>query len=292
MNVFLSYSWKNQNVADVLDNLFRKKSIIIKRDVRDVEYRQSIKEFMRQIRKSDYVLLVISEAYLKSVNCMFELTEFLKDDNFRERWIPVVHEETGIFTEIGRIEYIEYWQEEYKKLKDKVEYLDELNKLSAISELRKLESIQRMMSEFLTIISETKMITFTDNISKDDFEQIYCAIFPESTQKELILDGYYLLNVPRTLHQNIMNWWAEDNHTYTVDTRNARLFTTDEVRKHIKNDYDAKKNSAIPADIIIKANQTILPFTEAFVSVIERNRERIIGNKYMYLSVEELKIFD
>lgn len=290
MNIFLSYSWKNENIANVLDILFQLKNIIIQRDVRDVEYRQSFKEFMKKIRKSDFVLLVISEAYLKSVNCMFELTEFLKDDDFRERWLPLVHEETGIFTELGRIEYIKYWQEEYKKLQDKVQHLDELNKLSAISELRKLESIQRMLSEFLTVISETKMITFTNNISKKDFENIYCAIFPESTQKELTLEGYYILNVPRTIHDNIMNWWAEDDHTYTLDTRSARLFTTEEVRTVIKNEYDAKKYSAIPVEIIIRSNQTIIPFTDYFLSVFEKNRENIIGNKFMYLSDQEMKI--
>jgi hypothetical protein len=79
MEIFLSYSWYNSNIADCLDILFKTKNITLKRDVRDVEYKQSIKEFMKKIRTSDYCLVVISENYLKSINCMYEVTEFIKD---------------------------------------------------------------------------------------------------------------------------------------------------------------------------------------------------------------------
>ncbi|MNC05590.1 hypothetical protein D3C75_530790 [compost metagenome] len=294
MDIFLSYSWKNENVADILDIWFKTRNIILQRDVRDVEYRNSIKEFMKKVRKSDYVLLVISESYLKSANCMFELTEFLKDDDYRKRWLPLVHEDTSIFTESGRIRYIRYWQDEYKKLLDEMQHLNELNKTSAIGELRKLEAIQRMMPEFLTIISDVKIITFKDNLSNDDFEKIYYEIFPEKkqlNQNEISKEGYYILNVPHTMRGNIMSWWAEDNHSYTFDIRSARLFSKKEVNQYIANDYEAKRFSAIPARDILKINQTILPFTDEYTSTIEKNRGNIIGNKWMILSEEEIRIY-
>jgi hypothetical protein len=64
--IFLSYAWKDEGLADSIDTMFANAGITLVRDKRDVEYRGSIKEFMKQIRFTDYVILVISPEFLKS----------------------------------------------------------------------------------------------------------------------------------------------------------------------------------------------------------------------------------
>ena len=82
--IFLSYNWNNETIADAIESYFKDTPITIKRDKRDLHFKQSIKEFMKQIRKTDYALMIISEDYLKSSNCMYEVLEFIKDENYKE----------------------------------------------------------------------------------------------------------------------------------------------------------------------------------------------------------------
>lgn len=42
MQIFLSYSWENDNIANSLDNLFKEKSLQLIRDKRDLKYKKGI----------------------------------------------------------------------------------------------------------------------------------------------------------------------------------------------------------------------------------------------------------
>ena len=60
------------------------------RDIRDVEYHESFKRFMQSIEKHDYVITIISDNYLKSRNCMFEMLEVVKDSYFSKSYFIVL----------------------------------------------------------------------------------------------------------------------------------------------------------------------------------------------------------
>lgn len=110
--VFLSYSWANTDVADEIDNDFKKLGIQFIRDVRDAQYRTSIKDFMHKVGKSDFVLMIISDEYLRSENCMYEVNELLNTHDFEQRILPIVIENAlRIFKPINRKEYYSFWQE-------------------------------------------------------------------------------------------------------------------------------------------------------------------------------------
>lgn len=174
--IFLSYCWKDSETADELDKMFLNKNIIIQRDVRDIEYKQSIKEFMKGVRKSDYVLIILSDNYLKSVNCMHEITEFFKDENYRERILPIVKCNANIFDILGRNKYVKYWQSEFEKIEKDSNEIELLNKNSVIKELYRIENIKRTIPEFLDIIADMQVIRFDKNIDLDKFDVIYKEI--------------------------------------------------------------------------------------------------------------------
>ncbi len=62
--IFLSYCHANKSYADLIDEDFLSMGIVFKRDIRDIKYRDSIKEFMQKISKHDFVVMIISDAYL------------------------------------------------------------------------------------------------------------------------------------------------------------------------------------------------------------------------------------
>jgi len=75
--IFLSYCHKDKEIADRLDKFFITKNILLTRDVRDALPYSNLIKYMKTIRDHDYVIPLISDAYLKSTNCMFEVIQFI-----------------------------------------------------------------------------------------------------------------------------------------------------------------------------------------------------------------------
>ncbi len=93
VTLFLSYCSKDESIANIIDNdLHEQIGDILKitRYTRDVGYRESFKEFMNRIGEHDYVLSIVSDSYLKSAACMYEVGEVLNDHNFTEKLLFVV----------------------------------------------------------------------------------------------------------------------------------------------------------------------------------------------------------
>ena len=177
VNLFLSYSWKDEKKADEIDTFFSDLGIEIKRDKRSIEQWGSIRNFMDSIQTSDYAILIISDAYLKSVNCMYEITQLMKDAQYNDRIFPVV-----IVGEIyqlkKRIDYIVYWEEKYDEIKKEVARVknpENIGKLSA--ELHQFREISYTIGEFLDIIKD---------MNNPQVEGINQAIYERLCDKNLL----------------------------------------------------------------------------------------------------------
>lgn len=181
MKIFLSYSRADESLADSIEEKFTTVGIPLIRDKKDNEYRGSIKEFMKKIRFNDYVVLVISPSYLQSANCMFEIAELTKDDNYKTRILPVIKKDTGIFDPIGRNSYALYWQEKFKKLYNDSDKLDPLSRTGAISELLRYERIMRDLPGFLQSIADMNMIVCKDFIDADMFSKMMSIVNSTTT---------------------------------------------------------------------------------------------------------------
>lgn len=293
INIFLSYSWSNDDIANSLDILFTTKNIQLKRDKRDIEYKQSIKKFMQEVRQSDYCLMIISDEYLKSINCMYEVLEFIKDTNFKERILPLIHENSDIFNIEGKTKYIKYWESKYNETQKLLLDVEELNRIEITEELKKLENIKRGVGEFLSIISDMNNIIFRENISKSDFEKIYFSIYPNESFEKIYsnINGYFILNVPRTIMENNILWWEKNNGEYTREIDHAKIFTEKEVESLLNEVNGNKKFSAIPiSHFIPKLGQNRIPWDYHFKEIFKKNKDIILGNKNIYLTEEEIDI--
>lgn len=170
--IFLSYCWQNDNIANLIYNLFEREGIKIIRDKHDLNYKQSIKEFMEQVRDADYVIMLISEEYLKSINCMYEVLEFIKDEDYKMRILPLIHQDTNIFNIIGRIDYIKYWEEEYEKLKEAANTVSRESSAEISNEIKKISNIKNTISEFINNIIDMNNIIYKDTIHDEEFKKI------------------------------------------------------------------------------------------------------------------------
>lgn len=126
--VFISYAWGGESelVANEIEAELSAKSIHLVRDKADVGFKGMIREFMEKIGQGNLVVLIISDKYLKSKNCMFELLEVEKKGEFFSRVFPVILPDADIYDSIGIIKYLKYWDQKIKELNAHVKELDNL----------------------------------------------------------------------------------------------------------------------------------------------------------------------
>lgn len=152
--IFLSYNWHDGETADRIDKyLSRIPGITVKRDVRDIGAWKSIREFMKSIREQDYAVLIVSDLYLKSKNCMFEVTEVMKEREYADRIFPAVVE-AGIYDPLVRAKYISYWQQECDKLESAIKGLDPAGTVELAEDLKRYKTIASSIGEFLSMVAD------------------------------------------------------------------------------------------------------------------------------------------
>ncbi len=116
--VFISYAWggESEEITNEIDKAFEHKGIKIVRDKRDLEFKGIISDFMRRIGNGKAVIVVISDKYLKSQYCMFELLEIYQNRDFINRIFPVMLSDAEIIDPISKLDYLTYWKNEKEKL--------------------------------------------------------------------------------------------------------------------------------------------------------------------------------
>jgi len=162
--VFLSYKWKGESI-DVVDNLcdlFKRKQIYYKRDKKDCRYGDSITAFMDEIREGTFVVVMFSEAYLKSFNCVYELAGILNHPDYMKRIFPIVIDDT-VRGENKYKELVNYWE---KKKNDTMFIIRQIISGDKTVTLP-LEKKVRFIEEY--ILQLQKLAEVTDEINSYSF---------------------------------------------------------------------------------------------------------------------------
>ena len=181
--VFISYAWGEENeiIVNQLDEALQARGMKIIRDKRDLDYTGSIKMFMERIGTGDCVIVVISDKYLKSPNCMFELVEMAGNKQFEKRIFPVVLADADIYKIKGKFQYIKHWEVQIKELKELLKEVDPTNLQDIYEQLNLYDRIRDNISRVTGILSD--MNALTPEMHRDsEFNQLYAAI--EKRMKE------------------------------------------------------------------------------------------------------------
>ncbi|WP_433296388.1 TIR domain-containing protein [Actinoplanes sp. CA-030573] len=116
--IYVSYKWggASEAVVDHLVATLAKQGLPVRRDKHEIPYRGSIQEFMRRVGNAELLIVVLDDAYLRSTNCMFELTEIAGRENFAKRLFPIVLPDADIFRARGRVRYVKHWEAQRAEL--------------------------------------------------------------------------------------------------------------------------------------------------------------------------------
>ena len=116
--VFFSYAWggESERIVNELDADLQARGIVVVRDKRDLGYKGLIREFMQEIGRGHAIVVVVSDKYLRSPNCMFELVEIARNKDIHDRIFPVVLQDADIYREVNSIKYVKHWEDEFTAL--------------------------------------------------------------------------------------------------------------------------------------------------------------------------------
>ncbi|MCS6130770.1 signal transduction protein [Clostridium botulinum] len=190
--VFLSYCHKDSCIADIIENKIVEidgSKIEISRDTRKVKYKDSLDEYMQSIKDHDFVISIVSDGYFRSIPCMYEVAELMRDRNYYDKLLFVIisdedikfyeNKDIKIKADIysnNRFDYIKYWEDEKIKIDNKVaEFKNPALMLELTEESKQLEIISLNVGTFIARLKDGLGESFKNMLSSD-FKNIISII--------------------------------------------------------------------------------------------------------------------
>ncbi|WP_392532599.1 COR domain-containing protein [Nostoc sp. C117] len=175
--IFISYAWggESEQFVNQLDETLQAKGIKIIRDKRDLGYKGLIKAFMERIGRGKCAIAIISDKYLKSLNCMFELVQIAKNGEFYHRIFPIVLADAQIYKPVARLKYIKHWEEEIKELDEGMKGVSAANLQGFREEIDQYTEIRNTIAELTNLLKDMNTLT-ADIHSESGFEELLKAI--------------------------------------------------------------------------------------------------------------------
>lgn len=193
--VFLSYCHNDKCIADIIEENLNKQTkgqVLISRDIRDIEYKDDIEKFMQTIEQHDFAITIVSDKYLKSRGCMYEISELMRNRKYFDKLLFVVlsasdkiyYDSTAEISDItadiysiNRFNYIKYWEAENEKInKLNSEITSIALKQGIVDEAKKIAIISQNIAEFLEKLNKSLGKSF-DEMLMDNFADFLTSIF-------------------------------------------------------------------------------------------------------------------
>lgn len=152
-SIFISY--KHNSSSSLVNELVKRLDGIA--DVhwdQNVGLWESFTNFMNTIRSQDYAVLIISDDYLKSSACLYEVTQLMSVANWNNKTLFIVDDSARkIFKPEGWMPYFDYWENEVNLAKKNFEKHPDQKALEL--ELEKKSDIKNKLGMFLRIVADT-----------------------------------------------------------------------------------------------------------------------------------------
>ena len=144
--IFISYNWNDGNgFADELEKVLKDDFDVI-RDKSKLNVNDDIEDFMRGIADCDIVVLVLTSEYMKSDNCMKELSYLVDQPDWKDKVMLLVIE-SNLYKTDYQDEIIKYWDDELTKSQNYLEKMQRKSK-NRIIEVETRESICNHLDDF------------------------------------------------------------------------------------------------------------------------------------------------
>ena len=168
ITIFASFNHEAKHFVDSLSKKLPQNVTLLRYEDSLGEW-DSFKDFMNSIKEQDFAVLVISDAYLKSRACMYEVLQQTAKSDWRERTMFAVMPDANIYAVGKRVEYIKFWAKQYEDLEKQVTGVPESATLNIRKDVEEIGVIRDSIGSFLDVVSDSKnppIYTVIDEICK------------------------------------------------------------------------------------------------------------------------------
>jgi TIR domain len=184
--VYFSYAWndkenpKREAVVEDLYQSLKTADFDVYRDKEDAGYRASIRNFMQDIGQSTCIIVAISDKYLKSENCMFEMHEIYRNSKldkgaFYDKIFPIRVESLALNQPKVLMGYFRYWAEKEKEWEELIDAFGRRITSEQQDQYRRVKEIAHELGDFLAFLNDMNAKS-KEELSEDDFALIKKAI--------------------------------------------------------------------------------------------------------------------
>src|SRR5580658_4504747 len=167
---FVSYAWKDDKTAEgkereaIVDRLCEEaeaRGAPIVRDKDALRIGDSISKFMDQIGQGDRIFAILSEKYLKSPFCMYELFSVWREcrqneEEFVDRLRVYVLDDAKIFSPGDRMVIARYWRDQFREISKALAEDPELVGRSDFTSFSLMVGFAHQVAEILAIIANRR----------------------------------------------------------------------------------------------------------------------------------------
>jgi len=155
--IFFSYAWdQDEALIMQLYNSLKNDGFNVIKDKENIGYKGVISKFMNEIATADFVIVAISDKYLKSKFCMYELYEIFRNsgmnsDRFGKKIFPIRIDESLNLNDPDVVNgYIRYWKEQEQEWTKRVK--DESDSITE-EQARQYQFVKRLVIDIRNILS-------------------------------------------------------------------------------------------------------------------------------------------
>ena len=144
-----------------------------------------ISTFMQRIGRGKLVIVVISDKYLKSSYCMYELLEVYNQGGFYERIFPIVLPDAKLYDLPDRLRYIKHWRDQKKEIEELITGIG-IDAFSADAAFQEYDlyyrSVFNNVDKLTKLLADWNALT-PELLEENNFDKILAAI--DARLKEL-----------------------------------------------------------------------------------------------------------
>jgi hypothetical protein len=160
--LYISYAFggESEKLVSELQTTLLSNNIQVYRDKEIMDYKDSFKTSIDRINKSVRgVIVVISDKYLKSTYCMYELISLYNIWESENLLIPIVLEDAKIYDAKERQNYSIYWNKEMLEMRNKIKMSDAVSASGLIKEFATIEEITQKFEEIIYMLGNVNNLS-------------------------------------------------------------------------------------------------------------------------------------
>lgn len=161
IRIFLSHAGEDEIIArEIYNDLLAYEAILISK--------YSIEDYIKNIRKAnesiadhDFAILVISDKYLRSLNCMHELANLIASNKLEDKYLPIVLQNTieiNIYDGSERVIYYRYWRDRLRVATNNLEEFP--RNIDVLTQFNKIQIIESTLPKFFVVFDEFSNLNF------------------------------------------------------------------------------------------------------------------------------------